>query len=104
MIQHRRTSSNFGINQNQNNHSKSATMNYNNKYIHYVSINRTYGYGQYTMRCEWIDTNGESQSHSIHSTDSELFDDYRFNDADDENYQNAKQIIAEKVIDHFYSI
>jgi len=72
--------------------------------IFFSRITRKCGYGQYTMQCEWIDTNGEWQSHSLHSTDSELYDHYHSADADDEVYQNTKMIIAEKVIDHFYSI
>lgn len=73
---------------------------YNNNTVNYATITRAHGYGQYTMKCDWLDANGEWQTSSLHSTDSQLFDDYK----SDETYENAVQVIAERVIDTFYSI
>lgn len=73
---------------------------YNNNTIRYASIQRASGYGQYTMKCEWIDNNGEWQSSSCHTTNSQLFDSYK----EDDTYEDAVSEIAELVIDNFYSI
>lgn len=77
---------------------------YNNNTVNYATITRAHGYGQYTMKCDWLDANGEWQTSSLHTTDSQLFDDYHCRENSDERYLDAVKLIAERVIDNFYSI
>jgi hypothetical protein len=73
---------------------------YNNNEVTYVTITRDNGYGRYLMQADWIDEDGRSQSSSHISSSAPLFDLY----TDEDTKEEAKSIIAEAVVDNYYSL
>jgi hypothetical protein len=73
---------------------------YNDNEVTYATMTRTDGYGRYLMQADWIDEDGRSQSSEHISSSAPLFDLY----TDEDTKEEAKFIIAEAVIDNYYSL
>jgi hypothetical protein len=77
-----------------------SNFTYNNNEVTYVTITRASGYGRYLMQADWIDEDGRSQSSEHISSSAPLFDLY----TDEDTKEEARKIIAEAVIDNYYSL